>query len=203
MGCFTERNQPTSTNDRCPECGDLATRVLGYDKDRITELFNGKVTPVLPHELDKHTDAGLVVITDLTVMLSRPELDPYQKAVGAILGAAGAAGPDGKVIAVVRDATHPVLKILFDLKDQLGIAKRSYRTAQRLNLPPFGKLVHLQLQQKKLPDMTGWPGYVHGPSPVKGGWEFIIRCTPQDLPQVKREVIKLRKRKVKFRYHID
>lgn len=202
-GCFTERRKPKNTSDRCPECGDLATRVIGYDKERILELFDDTVTPVLPNELDKHTDAGLVVITDVSVMLARPDLNPYHQAVDTILAAAGAAGTQGKVVALVRDATHPVLRILFEMHDQLGIAKRSYKTAQRLHLPPFGKMVRLQILQKTLPDMSGWPGHVHGPSSVKGGWEFVVRCTHEDLPEVRREIGKLRKRKVKLRYHID
>ena len=104
---------------------------------------------------------------------------------------------------MTRDASHPVLRLLFDHQDQLGIAKRSYRTAQRLQLPPFGKMVSLEINQKSLPDMSGWPGHVHGPMRVKGGWEFIIRCQNADLPQVRREVRKLRKKKVKIRYHVD
>lgn len=203
MGCFVERAKPKSTSDRCRECGDIATRVLGYDKDRIRDLFGKRVTPVLPHEIDKHRNVGLVVITDLSVMLSHPDLNPYHRAVDAIVSSAAAAGPTGEVVAVVRDPEHPVLRILFELRDQLGIAKRSYRTAQRLQLPPFGKLVQLQILQKSLPDMSGWPGHVHGPSAIKGGWEFVIRCGPGDLPAVQREVVKLRKRKVKIRYHID
>lgn len=203
MGCFTERSKPTTTFDRCPECGDLSTKIIGYDKDRIRDLYGDSVIPVLPSELEKYSNVGLVVITDVSVMLARPDLNPYHYAVDTIMSSAAAAGPDGKVIAVVRDATHPVLRILFDMHDQLGIAKRSYRTAQRLHLPPFGKLVQLQVLQKTLPDMSGWPGHVHGPTPIKGGWEFLVRCSADDLPTVQREVVKLRKRKIKLRYHID
>lgn len=202
-GCFAQRRKPANTQDRCSECGDLSTKVLGYDKERIEEILGTQAEAVLPHELETHTDAGLVVITDVSVLLARPDLNPYHQAVDTVLAAAAAAGPAGKVVAVVRDATHPVLRILFEMKDQLGIAKRSYRTAQRLHLPPFGKLVQLQILQKTLPDMSGWPGHVHGPTPIKGGWEFVIRCPEESLDGVRREIGKLRRRKVKLRYHID
>lgn len=201
--CFTERKKAMSARDRCPECGEVTSKVLGFDKDRINDLFHGAVEAVLPSELEKYRDVGLVVVTDVMTMLSRPELNPYKHAVDVLLDTAAAAGEGGEVIAVTRDASHPVLRLLFEFKDQLGIAKRSYRTAQRLQLPPFGKMVTLGINQKALPDMSGWPGHVHGPMRVKGGWEFIIRCTAQDMPQVRREVRKLRKKKVKIRYHVD
>lgn len=201
--CFAERTKAMSARDRCPECGEVASRVVGFDKDRINEHFHGAVEPVLASELDQYRDAGLVVITDVMPLLARPELNPYKHAVDVFLDSAAAAGAGGKVVAVTRDASHPVLRLLFDHQDQLGIAKRSYRTAQRLQLPPFGKMVSLEINQKSLPDMSGWPGHVHGPMRVKGGWEFIIRCQNADLPQVRREVRKLRKKKVKIRYHVD
>lgn len=203
MGCFSERAKPVDTGDRCIECGEVHTRVLGYDKERIDALFDGTVTPVLPTELSRYTNSGLVVITDLTTALTRPALNPYQHAVDLILNAASTAGPRGEVVAVVRDTTHPVLRLLFEARDQVGIVERSYRTAQRLKLPPFGRLVHLDLLQQKLPDMRSWPGHVHGPTPGKGGWRFLVRCAHDDLPAVRRELGKFRRAKVRFRYHID
>ena len=122
-----------------PGVWEVTSKVLGFDKDRIDDLFHGAVEAVLPSELEKYRDVGLVVVTDVMTMLSRPELNPYKHAVDVLLDTAAAAGEGGEVVAVTRDASHPVSWLLFEFKDQLGIAKRSYRTAQRLQLLRSGR----------------------------------------------------------------
>lgn len=199
VSCFADMRP----GKNCLDCGSKYSRTMGWDKERVHQLYGEEVQVALPHEVSTFKNAGLVIIPEYTSMLMRSELDPYRHASDVLLAASAAAGPAGKVVAVVRDPSHPVLKILLENKDQLGIARRRYKTAQRLNLPPFGKLATVQVLRKTLPDMTGWPGTLHGPAEIKGGWEFLVRCQKSDLPALRGKLDELRKRKVKLKYHID
>lgn len=200
--CFEERDWE-KVPTRCPVCGTTTTRLFGYDRERVYDILGQAARPVDYQELETCSNAGLVVIPDLMDSLRRPSLIPYSHADQLIVAAAQAAGPRGEVVGVTRGEAHPAASLLFRRKDQLSFARSSYQAARRLNLPPFGRLVNVQITRKTPPDLTGWPGHVHGPLRTGNAWEVLVRCTDDELPGLRRQLERLKKAKVKLRYHVD
>lgn len=200
--CFQERN-PSSPLERCKNCGETLTRIFGYDQRRVHDLLGDQVDVQTFYETTtKQYDN--VVVPEVQSLIAKAELIPYQTASRVLLEAAAATkGGNSSLIAIVRTIKHPLVGLLLKDRDQWGVAVRSYRTAERLKLPPFGKLLTLRFKQKTAPELSGWPGIVHGPNETPAGWEYLVRFTETDTPLIRRKLQELKKTKRKMQYYIE
>lgn len=179
----------------CPRCGQEAgARVVGWDAQRVSDLFGNKVRTVTLAELTELRDVGLVVIFDIDAALGLPELIPDTLATSVVLTAAQAAGAGGGgVIALTDDPTQQVLDDLFTRRDQAAVARRALAAARKAGLPPFGRLVRIRVGRKSPPKVDHLPGTVHGPTRVGNEWEVLVRIDSADLLQLAEPLARLRR----------
>src|SRR5690606_19827531 len=128
---------------------------------RLDALFQGRARVVTLAELSAVRDAGMVVLFDLDILTGVPDLIPGRHAAGVIAAAAEAAGVDGTVVGLTDNPQDPLLDTLFGSRDMIKVARRAYVHARAAGLPPFGRLVTINVQRVRAPRTTGWPGRIH------------------------------------------
>lgn len=178
----------------CPRCGSLETRMVGWDKSRVAELFGDQVTPVTASELyELRSDGALVVLFDLDPALSSPSFTPEALPAHLVVTAARAAGASGTLVVLTRQPGNTLVQDLCVRRDQRSVAHRSWDAAKRELLPPFGRLVTIKVGRQKAPSISGAPGKVNGPRKTSDGWEILIRCSFDDQEQLARYIEKVRR----------
>jgi primosomal protein N' len=184
--------------DPCPQCSSTdGVRMVGWDADRVAHLLAPTGTPriLCRQDLDDVRDAGLVVVFDIDAALGAAELNPDSLATGLLVAAARSAGVGGTVVALTSDPDIPLLRDLFAAApDQLAVARRVFTAAKKAGLPPFGRLVTVTSGQKAPPNVSSWPGSVHGPRKTAAGWELLIRLPADQLLSLEPHLSKLRQR---------
>ena len=158
--------------------------MVGWDAERLRELFGDKVEPVSLAELSAARDAGLVVLFDLDPALNSPGLQPEAYASHLVTTAARAAGTGGTVIGLTRSSDHPLLQDLFVGRDQREAARRAWRAAREAGLPPFGYLITIRCGQDRQPRTNGWPGTVYGPRRVGDEWELLVLADTSEFSRL-------------------
>lgn len=180
----------------CPQCRmAVEVRMVGWDAERVQRLFSTPIRPVTLAELAGIENAGLVVIFDIDAALSAAELIPDSFATGLILEAVRAAGRGGEgVIALTDTPALPVLQDLFERHDQIAVTQRALEAARAVHLPPFGRLVTVSCGQSRPPDVSNWPGVVHGPHRTGDQWEALVRLEHRQLLELEPHLARLRRR---------
>lgn len=180
-------------SEPCSRCGETRTRMVGWDADRLRDLFSDKVEPVSLAELSSANDAGLVVLFDLDPALRSPGLQPEAYASHLITTAAKAAGRDGKVVGLTSDPEHPLLTDLFGARDQRAVARRAWHNARDTGLPPFGHLVTVRCGQSREPRVRSWPGTIYGPRRVGDEWELLVLANDDEFSRIGPHLQRLRR----------
>lgn len=188
-------------NTPCSRCQETKVRMMGWDKDRLHDLFKGRAKPILLPELQTVKNCGLVVLYDIDPVLSMPGFYPDSLAAHILLAAAEAAGPGGSVLVLTSKPQTTILADLCARKDQITMAKRTYATARKESLPPFGRVVTIHCGQDKQPNVSSWPGTVYGPRKNGKEWEIIVKLKNEELPRMKNRIDYLR-RGGKVRVHV-
>jgi primosomal protein N' len=178
--------------DPCPTCESAAgVKMRGWDKDRVSALFDGSVKVVSVAELTSIREAGVVVLFDLDGLMAVPDLLPGRFAASMIVAAAEAAGAGGTVVGLSDNPTEGVIADLFGPRDTIKVAKRFYAQAKSAGLPPFGRLVTIRVTRVNAPKIVGWPGRIHGPRKVGNEWEILVRIGSDDLGKLTPHVMRL------------
>lgn len=187
----------------CPTCNTTdSARVTGWDKERLNQAFNNpnrqnntkpRAKIVDTAELPRGKNVGLVVIFDIDAHLRAPDLLPESYAATLITQAATAAGPNGTVLALTANPTQPTIHALFAPRDVLAVSQRALEAARRGNLPPFQRLIKISSGQEQPPQLTGWPGTIHGPAKKGDNWEALITIPTPDLLTLAPHVRRLRR----------
>jgi len=178
----------------CPRCGSDESRVVGWDVERVSRVVGRPTKVILATELHEVTGAGLVVLFDADGLLGAPGLIPDRWATTVLLNAARAAGAGGRVVIVTSEIHAAPFDDLVVKHDIVRSAKRTWAAAKEAGLPPFGRLVTLQVASAGAPRVSGWPGTVYGPRPVGKEFEILVRCSNDDLAELGRCIDRLRKR---------
>jgi primosomal protein N' len=175
----------------CQACGSSAVRMSGWDAPRVTALLRDQVRAVTLTELANEKDAGLVIVFDTQSLASAPSLLPGALLCAAVLSAARAAGHGGSVLLCTEGSADALLHSLVVDKDLVAVAKQAWASAESHVLPPFGRLVTVTCAKK--PNVSSWPGTVHGPRWTGKDWDVLIRCTDAELEQLRPALLRLRR----------
>lgn len=169
----------------CPNCNaSTQVRMYGWDKERLMEIVGTRAKVVSLSELSKQTNAGCVVLFDLDAIIATSDFIPGRLAAGALISAAKAAGAKGHVIAL-SETPDPVVDELFAKADLMKLTQRFHTAARKLGLPPLGRLVYVRTKRVHAPDVSTWPGNVHGPRAVgKNEWEIMVRLKNEQLAEL-------------------
>lgn len=177
----------------CPQCGETATRWVGWDCGRIARRCPPDVRVTTALQLRHQQDAAVVVVIGIDQALQSTGLSVEHHAARLIVQAAQACKPGGEVLVLTELAEHPLLLDLVERRDARAVAQRAWHSAGELALPPFGHLVQIWVGRAKVPSTNGWPGRVHGPRRVGEEWEIVVRVSREELPQLKKAVGTLRR----------
>jgi len=180
----------------CPVChAVVGVRVSGWDPTRLAALLGTSVKTVNSKQLSQIKNAGLVILFDIDASLSVPSWASETYAVHLVVAAARAAGSNGKVLLVTGDVRQRLIRDLVARSDVLASAKRGLATAKAGGLPPYGRIVTINVKHKTMPDTENWPGKVLGPS-KQGPEEFqiVVRIPTNELGKLTPYIAQLRKR---------
>jgi hypothetical protein len=178
----------------CERCGSVEVRRVGWDPVRVAAALPAGVKVVAPGETLKGR-CDLLVVLDADGPARRPGLEPDAAVGRALLHAAQThLGPGGELLAVADDVEHPALVALGE--SSVALAKLVWAGAKSALLPPFGRLVSVQVAAPKPPPVTGWPGQVLGPraGARPGEWEILVRCSDVDLDALRPHLARLIRR---------
>ena len=193
LDCESSLCRHTAT-DACPQCGTTdGVRMRGWDRERVSSVFNDSVKVVTIAELPAVREAGVVVLFDVDALLAAPDLLPGRFATAMIVAAASAASPGGTVVAMTDMPDDPVLTDLFGAKDTVKVTKRLYALSRNAGLPPFGRLVTIRVTRVNAPRIAGWPGRIHGPKKVGQEWEILVRVSNDEMDKLAPHLGKLRR----------
>ena len=175
----------------CARCGDMRTKLVGWDKQRLSALL--KIPAYTFAELDLlPTMDRTVILLDVDGIIDAAKFDPTSFFSALTLRAIAAAGSRGEFIVGTSNPHHELISLLSE-RDQLGFAKLAWEQAKLAALPPFGRLVTIRVKRPSAPKVLDWPGKVAGPARKGDEWEYLIRIETKDLPLLAKPVERLRK----------
>lgn len=169
----------------------------GWDAERITATFGDTVTPVTLAELSRRRGADLVLICDLDPSVHAPTPDGVPHHAKVLVTAAAATSPHGRVVATVTTPDE-VTDAIFNRRDLVAVAKRTWANARAAKLPPFSRVVEILIRGRR-PDPGAFPGTVHGPQRIGTEWRLMVRCDDATLPELGQVLRELRQRRSKIR----
>jgi primosomal protein N' len=177
--------------DRC-RCGETEVRTVGWDAPRLTRLLGNRARAVTLHELATVRDAGTVIVFDLDAVLRRPDLSADTRAAQVLATAATASGPCGVVVVATESPDSPVVRS-FQAGSARALAGHLWNQHRARRLPPFGRLVTVEVERKRPPSTAGWPGQVLGPGLGPNGYELLVRIGADELPRLAPHIERLRR----------
>lgn len=178
----------------CVSCGETKTMILGWDKEKVQNVFKTRATVVTISELNEiENEKALVIIFDIDAALNSPSLTPEALPQHIIMSSAKAAGTKGQLVVLTRQKDNLLLQNLCVKRNQVEAARRNWEAAKAMNLPPFGKLITIKVGRVKAPNVSNLPGQVHGPRKTGDGWEILVRCGEKDMKKLSYEIDKIRR----------
>jgi primosomal protein N' len=148
---------------------------------------------VAPEQLGTVKGAVLTVLLDADAPTKSASLQPELAQLRLLTEAAASLATEGHLMIATQDAQQPVLQRWL-ANDRVGIARVIWRAAKAAGLPPFGRLVLVRAARATSPNVSSWPGRVHGPRQVQAGeWEILVRCTDAELPLLAQPLERLRR----------
>lgn len=185
----------------CGACGDTSIWIAGWDADRLRATLPEAVEVTSRAGLERRRGQAGVLIFDIDGMLRSRGATATAEALRLLLSAMAAVAPDGELVVGTSLPDHPVLVDLFKERDLRAAAQRAWQTAKEQRLPPFGRLVTVQVGWQRPPRTSHWPGQVLGPRQRGEEWEILVRCSDEEFDELRPLLWKLRQRG-KVRIHV-
>lgn len=191
--CRNQLEAPTANGPtaRCVRCGSDDVVTAGWDAARLASLINDDRVEVVAPGRRPRKAPDLVVVPSADVRLSSfsPEGDVLRRVVAPLEWLR----PGGSAVVIANDIDYPVLQALA-AGDQRAAARQVWNRARKDSLPPFGRLVEVNVARKTAPATASLPGQVFGPRKESDGeWVVLVRCADGDLPAVAAWLTRLRK----------
>lgn len=177
----------------CPSCGEIRTRMTGWDARRLTELLGEPLVATGLAGLPELDDTGCTVVFDIDAALSMPSMYPEELATYQLVAAASSAGRGGTLWVPTRNPQHPLLCDLLVRRDQVSAARRAWSGAKQAGLPPFERMVKVSVARTRAPNVSTWPGRVLGPRRKGKNWEVLVRLPDCELPELSSHIERLRR----------
>lgn len=185
-----DTDAPVSAPTACGRCGDPRVQVVGWDPPRVMRRL-GAVDAIAPGKTARQP-ADLVVV--LAADAARPGLEPEATLLRRIMHAAAWCKADGRILAVANDPATPTL-VALAAGDQRGAARGVWERARADKLPPYGRVVEVNVACARPPAVGSWPGKVFGPRATAAGeWQMLVRCADDELSALAKALDRLRQR---------
>lgn len=176
----------------CAQCSGQKVRRSGVDRAAVQQLLPSADVRTLA-QLVPASQPSLVIVPTIDSLAFSRSLLPEHDMASALVRAAEAAGPSGRVVVLTRNPSDPVVQFAARGNSE-GMARLVWHLAKERSLPPFGIRISCRVGTPACPRTSQWPGRVFGPRKVDQEWVFEVLASTADRECVLECVRKLRNR---------